>query len=522
MLFSSIRCLIIPFRYLTIQKRINFDEKIFGYLTTRRFDNQKPMKTDLEKLFQTSSILSYLQTLNSNNDFHRFSRSISFEQLINILFFAYQHQLKLNHRLTKYFIECVQPKPSSISTNFYFEFVQLLVLHQQKYYDSKTKLPNKILEQFLHHLEDSLTSQQIQTFSLNDLSLLASAMFRLQLPIRNIRLLEHLEYYLIEDEQSKSLSAVDKQNFVKILTLSNCGKIDIARALANRFNQSFIPQTTPLNYEIVRMTMRIALYFQTFRFYSEKFFENCHKLIQSESNANQLSYRGKDIIQIMNTLITMGYLRKIDSKYMNLIEFYTRTNQIDSKPERLVDILAPLALIDCFPQDLLNKLFTKDNLRQLTESRMKEKLFFISQSYQVFHPSRTLIDQNFLQTLPRHIYGSWEIEKRKRKNFSSLVKQFEKSLSNVKTAFILKHFKSPNIIIRQSDCQGDFALEILAEDDLCVNDSLKPLGLVFSKLRQLKQLKYVPVIIYPNDNIDESDVFSWLVHRAETTDQLLK
>ena len=390
MLHSSVRYLVNSIRYLTIRRRINFDEKIFEHLSTHRFNKQKDsIKIELEKLFRTSSISSYLETLNSKD---RFPHSISFEQLNNILFYAYQHQLKLN-RLTTRLIECVSPKPSSISTNFYLDFVQLLVLHQQKYYDSKTKLPNQILVDFLQHLEFNLTFEQIQTCSLNDLSLLASAMYRLQMPIKNIRLLEQLSNYLIEDEHKKTLSAVDKQNLIKILTLSNYEKIEIAQALVNRFNQSFIPQTTPLNYEIVRMTMRIALYFQTFRFYSEKFFDNCVKLIQVESNADQQTYRGKDIIQIMNVLIMMGYAKKINSKYLNLVEFYTRANQIDSKSERLVDILAPLAMIDCFPEDLLKRLFTKDNLSINFESRIKEKLFFISQSYQVWNPSRTLVDQ---------------------------------------------------------------------------------------------------------------------------------
>jgi len=65
----------------------------------------------------------------------------------------------------------------------------------------------------------------------------------------------------------------------------------------------------------------------------------------------------------------------------------------------------------------------------------------------------------------------------------------------VKTAFILKHFKSPSIIIRHAESTGDFALEVLAEDELCANDSLRPFGLVYSKLRQLKKLKYIPVIV---------------------------
>ncbi|CAF1363129.1 unnamed protein product [Rotaria sordida] len=85
-------------------------------------------------------------------------------------------------------------------------------------------------------------------------------MCRLQISLKNINLLDYITQYLINDEKEKIFSAVDKQNFIKILTLSNYGKINIAQSLANRFNQSF-EQHIQLNlysfsYEIVRMTCR--------------------------------------------------------------------------------------------------------------------------------------------------------------------------------------------------------------------------------------------------------------------------
>jgi hypothetical protein len=55
---------------------------------------------------------------------------------------------------------------------------------------------------------------------------------------------------------------------------------------------------------------------------------------------------------------------------MNLIYIYNQMNQFEQKPERLVDVLAPLASIDYFPEDLLKKLFTNENLNQLTGMRI--------------------------------------------------------------------------------------------------------------------------------------------------------
>ena len=365
----------------------NFDRKTFDYLTTRRlkkFNGNKEqlsarIHTNLQNLFQTTSVLNYLTKFNfMNSSIEQFSQTISIEQLNDILFFAYEHSLQLD-LFTKRLLERVSPIEKSISFDLYLEFINLLVLHQQKRYDQQTKLSNQILQKLIYHLELTLTKDQIQTIPLSELSLLCSAMYRLQLPLKNADLLRSIGEHLIEDELKKSLSAVDKQNFLKILSLSNYGRRRIAEALVNRFNHSFEQHLqnhlTSFSLEIVRMTMRIAQYLSLVHFYSERFFDNCIKLIELESSSTQPSYRAKDIIQIMNTLIFFGYTRTINEKYMHLIEIYNRTNQFEEKPERLIDVLAPLASIDYFPEYLLTKLFTGENLRQLTgrESQQVEK-----------------------------------------------------------------------------------------------------------------------------------------------------
>ena len=319
----------------------------------------------------------------------QFSRALTSDDLIHLLFFAYQHQLKLD-LLTKRLIECIPSDDTPLLSSSFVELLHLLVLHQQKHYDSHTKLPNRTLVDFLHRLENHLTKEQIAQFSISDLSLLSTAMYRLQIPLSNTQLLGQIGQQLVADEKSRCLSAVDKQNLIKILTLSNYQRAEIADALANRFNQSFEDrhrQATlqSFSYEIVRMTMRISGYFSLMRFYSSRFFVNCLKLIGSESNSFTLSYRAKDIIQIMNTLITMGHVRRIETKYLHLIENYHRQKQFDQKPERLVDLLTPLAMIDYFPEKLLEELFTTENLNRLTgkakadaESKLESSISRIS------------------------------------------------------------------------------------------------------------------------------------------------
>jgi hypothetical protein len=327
------------------------------------------IRTHIESIFQTSSIIDYLINFNSKTSTKHFSHTLTIEQLNDILFFAYEHNIKLDF-LTKHLIECVLPINKKFPSNVFIELINLFVLHQQKHYDYQTKSPNKILKNFVNDLELNLTKDEINHFSLSDLSFLCSAMYRLQISLTNTDLLEYIGHYLINDEKKKSLSAVDKQNLIKILTLSNYGTIDIANALANRFNQSFEQHIqsnlNTFSYEIVRMTMRIGIYFVMFQFYSKEFFENCLKLIELESNSLLPFYRAKDIIQIMNTLIYMGYVRKYNLKYLNLIHIYEQMNQFDQKPDRLVDVLAPLATIGYFTENLLEKLFTKDNLNQMT------------------------------------------------------------------------------------------------------------------------------------------------------------
>ncbi|CAF1017941.1 unnamed protein product [Rotaria sordida] len=540
----------------------NFDRKTFDYFYIRRLkifnDNKKQMlnhiRINLESILKTSSIINYLNNLNSINQYENFSQKISIEQLNDILFFAYEHNIKLN-LLTKRLIECILPINNNFHSNLFIELINLFVLHQQKYYDQKTKIPNEILQKFINYLELNLTQNQIKMISLFDLSLLCSAMYRLQISLKNINLLEYIAQYIINDEKKKFLSAVDKQNFIKILTLSNYGKINIAQSLANRFNQSFEQhiQTNlySFSYEIVRMTMRIGIYFSIFHYYSNQFFQNCLKLIELESNSSRPLYRAKDIIQIMNTLIYMGYIRKQNFKYLELIHTYHQMNQFNNKPERLVDVLAPLAIINCFPENLLEELFTKENLNQLIESRMKEKLFFISESYKLLcSPQRSLLDQNYLKTLPHHLFGSWEIEKRKRPYFSIVIQRLLECVPNrlyVKSAFLLKHFKSPDIIIclntkqqpqiipngmmksigyfdeNENECSL-YALQVLSEEEVCVNEPFRPLSLFYSKAYQLQKLKYIPVIIYPNDSLHQvkttKEVFEWIVQRAQTTELL--
>ena len=40
-----------------------------------------------------------------------------------------------------------------------------------------------------------------------------------------------------------------------------------------------------------------------------------------------------------------------------------------------------------------------------------------------------------------------------------------------------------------------YALEVLSEEEVCVNEPFRPIGLFYSKARQLQKLKYIPVIV---------------------------
>ncbi|CAF3041584.1 unnamed protein product [Rotaria sp. Silwood2] len=102
------------------------------------------IRINLESILKTSSIINDLINLNFINQYKFFSQKISIAQLNDMLFFAYENTIKLN-LLTKRLIECVLPINNSFHSNLFIELIDLFVLHQQKYYDQATKIPNEIL-----------------------------------------------------------------------------------------------------------------------------------------------------------------------------------------------------------------------------------------------------------------------------------------------------------------------------------------------------------------------------------------
>jgi hypothetical protein len=357
----------------------NFDRNTFDNFNQRRLIRNKTIDNDrrssvlhqqITQLLKTSSVQQFVRTLNQTKHDEPISSTINIEQFIDILFVAYEHQFTLNH-LVHRLIESTSSTNIHLSLTSFVELVFLLVLHQQKYYDQQTKTKNQTLEVFLRRLEFQFTNEHVRCLTQVDLSLLCSAMYRLHIPLCNRSLLQHISQQIIDDETNKCLSAVDKQNLIKILILSNYTRVDIAQALVNRFNRSYEDNRKEINFnslshEIVRMTMRIGNYCLLTRFYSSTFFVHSQQIIEFESKSSMPIYRAKDIIQLVNASIIMGYTRTIQSNYLHLIDVYDRQKQFENKPDRLVDLLAPLAMIDCFPEKLLDELFTREYLRQLT------------------------------------------------------------------------------------------------------------------------------------------------------------
>lgn len=343
--------------------RKSFDEKLFENFYQRRFPSTSNIENQLEKFSKT-----FLHRFNENPTLMK--TTLHFDQLIDLLYFTYKNRISFERSIPLLIENVVEPR--KISANLFIELVHLLVLHQQKYFHPQTKKPNEILIRFLRQIENQFDDEEILRLSINDLSLLSSMMYRLQMPLMNKQILEHLSTHLIEDEEKKFLSAVDKQNFLKILTLSNSTRMDVAKSLINRFNQSFDEQREneknlkSFSYEIVRMMMRIGNYLSNFHYFSSSFFDNCAKLIDDESQSSSSSYRPKDIVQIMNTLIQMGSVRHVPHGYLKLIENYRQSKQFDDKPERLLDVLYPLAMIDACPPNFLDELFRRENLDRLT------------------------------------------------------------------------------------------------------------------------------------------------------------
>ncbi|CAF1548455.1 unnamed protein product, partial [Didymodactylos carnosus] len=341
----------------------------------------------------------------------------------------------------------------------------------------------------------------------------------------------------------------------------------ISETLSSRFNDSYeqhsLHSDHALHTDVVILAMRLGLYLSSFNYWSSRFYKNCFQLIEYEAvrlkqksfslTSNEQQYRSKDMIKIMNTLINIGYCyyKSINNEqyykhYLDLIELYSKSDYFKVKPDRLVNVLAPMAEIGLFPKYLLQYIFNNDVLSTLKESKMKEKLYFIAESYKVFHPNITssLLDQNYVNSLPNHIFGSWNIEKKKRKNYLAIINQLYSCVTSntffVKSAFVLKHFKLPDILIRldknmipqllskrgvaffeeNEHEHTTYAIQVLSHNEICSNERHRPIGIICAKVIQLQKMGYEPVLIYPDEELPSDTanvVFDWIVQRAQQT-----
>ena len=48
---------------------------------------------------------------------------------------------------------------------------------------------------------------------------------------------------------------------------------------------------------------------------------------------------------------------------------------------------------------------------------------------------------------------------------------------------------------RSSSSSVTYALQVLSEEEMCFNEHFRPIGLIYSKARQLRMLNFIPVIV---------------------------
>lgn len=343
----------------------DFDREIFRKFEKTRDDRfNVELRKELEKIFSSSSPIETLRDLNSNPSKCRTLKiDLSVEEFKKILYFSYKNNLRLDG-LTKFLIDQISMfDEKSVRLTDFVELLHLLVVHRENLYDKKTKNVNKKLDKVLTKLEENLPVEEIDRISVEQLGLISSSMYRLQVPMKNRFLLEKIRIFLSDDRTKKNLSALDKQNFVKIVSASNYKTMEIGRALVERFIDSFDErQENRLSPEIVRLAMRIAVYLFEIRFYSPQFFETVFRIVDKTENSE--FYRGKDLLTLIQISIQIGFVQQIRPSIVELIENYDRNRQFDGQIERLVDLLQPLAMIEYFPTDLIRRVFVQQNLQR--------------------------------------------------------------------------------------------------------------------------------------------------------------
>ncbi|GFS77153.1 uncharacterized protein NPIL_487321 [Nephila pilipes] len=252
-----------------------------------------------------------------------------------------------------------------------------------------------------------------------------------------------------------------------------------------------------------------------------------------------LKSRVKDIARFLWALTCMGHNVKEETVdfLTDIIRQRWKMGEFDKQVHILIDYLQSLCLIRYYPCDILLNVLQTSTLRKilyLNRSKPKYQLYFLQRSTQIEAPNVEICMKNMFNPIPK----SLDKDIKERNGFQAFIDILNKtSIKNYKCCYFMPHIMISGIVLGIDCNKSELSEEDLAkkfsvlqkylregiisnqmegflkndrdyicveilDPSVCVNDSAKPVGLMATKMRQLKTLN-MRVVALTSDDINK-------------------
>lgn len=268
--------------------------------------------------------------------------------------------------------------------------------------------------------------------------------------------------------------------------------------------------------------------FSNIRFYDQLAFTAVEKrgvkLISNELNNEDKNYfevhgsirpRIKDIARFLWALSHVNHPCSLSSLTIFVDVHNKMSEDFDNNPHILVDYLVSLSVYGVYPEKILSLVFNKSFVQKccdLKKAKPLHQLYYLSNSVKIEFPSYSgiTIEENQLDDLSNFLKRPIFKELNNRLGLSSIEEclkdLFKASDEEVKCVSLLNHIKLASVTIKMSNekyllrlpnifdintikCLDSpiTSVEVL-DSSVCLIGSYQPIGLLATKIRQLKML----------------------------------
>lgn len=247
-----------------------------------------------------------------------------------------------------------------------------------------------------------------------------------------------------------------------------------------------------------------------------------------------IHFRVKDLARLLWAMVAVGHCPEAQTleAIVNCIRQRLDSGEYRKQPHILLDTLHSLAIVECYPPELLsNVLCSKflEHLRKVGLDKPNYQFYFLYKSAQLESPE-SIVDRTLdkkvsrlLSPIPKTVSKA----KNDRSGFLELTGLLEAHLKGIKSfecCFVLPHFVIAGFLVKNlgnmtshteklgatvskssensepdgNNEMGYSCIEIL-DDTICVKDSTQQIGLMKAKIRQLKKLSYNVIELTPSE-----------------------